>query len=61
MTKDYLIAAHLSAIAIWPVTLALIGLSAGVAFFTRCRVMGVVLVVLFMLVVITAWQFQRYM
>ncbi|HBX7981614.1 TPA: hypothetical protein MIH02_17460 [Klebsiella pneumoniae] len=61
MTKDYLIAAYLTAIAIWPVTLALIGLSAGVAFFTRCRVMGVVLVVLFMLVVITACQFQRYM
>ena len=61
MTKDYLIAAYLSAIAIWPVTLALIGLSAGVAFFTRCRVMGVVLVVLFMLVAIAAWQFERYM
>ncbi|GKO03876.1 hypothetical protein NUBL22007_04540 [Klebsiella pneumoniae] len=54
MTKDYLIAAYLSAIAIWPVTLVLIGLSAGVAFFTRCRVMGVVLVVLFMLVTVAA-------
>ncbi|MCB3488828.1 hypothetical protein [Klebsiella variicola] len=61
MTKDYLIAAYLSAIAIWPVTLALIGLSAGVAFFTKCRVLGVVIVVLFMLVAVAAWQFGRYM
>ena len=45
----------------WPATLALLGLSAGVAFFTRRRGLGVVLVVLFMLVVITACQFQRYM
>ncbi|HBW1581672.1 TPA: hypothetical protein MEH78_005219 [Klebsiella quasipneumoniae subsp. quasipneumoniae] len=58
---DYLIVVYLTAIAIWPVTLALIGLSAGVAFFTRRRGLGVVLVVLFMLVVITACQFQRYM
>ena len=61
LTKDYLIVVYLTAIAIWPVTLALIGLSAGVAFFTRRRGLGVVLVVLFMLVVITACQFQRYM
>ena len=52
---------YLTAIAIWPVPLALIGLSVGVAFFTRCRVMGAVLVVLFMLVAIAAWQFERYM
>lgn len=61
LTKDYLIVVYLTAIAIWPVTPALIGLSAGVAFFTRRRGLGVVLVVLFMLVVITACQFQRYM
>lgn len=61
MIKDYLIVAYLTAIAIWPVTLALIGLSAGVAFFTRCRVMDLVLVVLFMLVAIAAWQLERYM
>ncbi|EPM1136579.1 TPA: hypothetical protein M4196_003303 [Klebsiella variicola] len=61
MIKDYLIVAYLTAIAAWPVTLSLIGLSAGGAFFTRRRVLGVVLVVLFMLVAITAWQFQRYM
>ena len=60
MTKDYLIAAYLSAIAIWPVTLALIGLSAGAAFYMRRRGLGVVLVVLFMLVVIAAWQFEQY-
>lgn len=54
MIKDYLIVAYLTAIAIWPVTLALTGLSAGVAFFTRCRVMGLVLVVLFMLVTVAA-------
>ncbi|WP_227649242.1 hypothetical protein, partial [Klebsiella pneumoniae] len=59
--KDYRFVSYLTAIAIWPVPLALIGLSVGVAFFTRCRVMGAVLVVLFMLVVITACQFQRYM
>ncbi|WP_316935667.1 hypothetical protein [Raoultella ornithinolytica] len=52
---------YLTAIAIWPVTLALIGLSAGVAFFTRCRVMDLVLVVLFMLVASAAWQLERYM
>lgn len=61
MIKDYLIVAYLTAIAAWPVTLSLIGLSAGVAFFTRRRGLSVVLVVLFMLVAITAWQFQRYM
>ena len=61
MIKDYLIVAYLTAIAIWPVTLALIGLSAGVAFYMRRRGLGVVLVVLFMLVAIAAWQFERYM
>ncbi|ENE7044760.1 MULTISPECIES: hypothetical protein [Klebsiella/Raoultella group] len=61
MIKDYLIVDYLTAIAIWPVTLALIGLSAGVAFFTRCRVMDLVLVVLFMLVASAAWQLERYM
>ncbi|EIW8657860.1 hypothetical protein BHE81_12200 [Klebsiella sp. AqSCr] len=61
MTKDYLIAAYLSAIAIWPVTLALIGLSAGAAFYMRRRGLGVVLVVLFMLVTIAARQFEHHM
>ncbi|GKI86041.1 hypothetical protein NUKP18_24430 [Klebsiella variicola] len=58
MIKDYLIVAYPTAIAAWPVTLTLIGLSAGVAFFTRCRGLGIVFVVLFMLVVIAAWQFE---
>jgi hypothetical protein len=40
--------------------LTLTGLSAGVVFFTRCRVMGVVLVVMFMLVAVAAWQFEHY-
>lgn len=53
--------AYLTAIAAWPVTLALIGLSAGAAFYMRRRGLGVVLVVLFMLVAIAAWQFERYM
>ncbi|AOO57162.1 glycosyl transferase family 1 [Raoultella ornithinolytica] len=61
MIKDYLIVAYLTAIAAWPVTLTLIGLSAGVAFFTRCRVMGGALVVLFTLVASAAWKFERYM
>ena len=61
MIKDYLIVAYLTAIAAWPVTLALIGLSAGAAFYMRRRWLGVVLVVLFMLVAIAAWQFERYM
>lgn len=46
---------------VWPVTLTLIGISAGVALYTKRRVLGVALVVLFMLVAITAWQFERYM
>ena len=53
--------AYLTAIAAWPVTLALIGLSAGAAFYMRLRWLGVVLGVLFMLVAIAAWQFERYM
>lgn len=57
----YLIVVSLTAVADWPVTLTLIGLSAGVAFFTKCRVLGVVLVVLFTLVAVAAWQFERYM
>ncbi|MFG6417420.1 hypothetical protein [Klebsiella quasipneumoniae] len=61
MIKDYLIVAYLTAIAAWPVTLALIGLSARAAFYMRRRGLGVVLVVLFMLVAIAAWQFERYM
>ncbi|HGF0117954.1 hypothetical protein ACDX32_19595 [Klebsiella quasipneumoniae] len=61
MIKDYLIVAYLTAIAAWPVTLALIGLSAEVACFTRRRMLGVALVILFMLVAIAAWQFERYM
>jgi hypothetical protein len=60
MIKDYLIMSYLMAIAAWPVTLALIGLS-GAAFYMRRRGLGVVLVVLFMLVAIAAWQFERYM
>lgn len=60
MIKGYLIVAYLTAIAAWPVTLALIGLSAGAAFYMRRRGLGVVLVVLFMLVVIAAWQFEQY-
>ncbi|HCM6242356.1 TPA: hypothetical protein N3Z60_002429 [Klebsiella pneumoniae] len=46
---------------IWSVTLTLIGLSAEEALFSRRWVLGVVLVVLFMLVAIVAWQFERYM
>lgn len=61
MIQDYLIVAYLSALAGWPVTLTLIGLFAGVVFFTRCRGLGVALVVLFMLVAIAARQFERYM
>ncbi len=53
--------AYLTAIAGWPVTLTLTGLSAGVALYTRRRVLGVVLIVLCMLVAIAAWQFERYM
>ncbi len=60
MIQGYLMA-YLTAIDVRPVTQSLIGLSAGGAFFTRRRGPGVVLVVLFMLVAITAWQFQRYM
>lgn len=52
--------AYLTAIAAWPVTLTLIGLSAGVAFFTRRWGLGIALIVLFMLVVIAAWQFEQY-
>ncbi|HBQ5882252.1 TPA: hypothetical protein L7621_005417 [Klebsiella pneumoniae subsp. pneumoniae] len=59
MIQGYLMA-YLTAIAAWPVTLSLIGISAGGAFFTRRRGLGVVLVVLFMLVVIAAWQFEQY-
>ena len=58
MIKDYLIVAYLTAIAARPATLALLGLSAGVAFYMRRRGLGVVLVVLFMLVAIAAWQFE---
>ncbi|EPN6626279.1 TPA: hypothetical protein ACHOZW_005464 [Raoultella ornithinolytica] len=61
MIKDYLIVAYLTAIAAWPITLTLIALSARVAFYTRRRGLGIVLIVLFMLVVIAAWQFERYM
>ncbi|AOO57154.1 hypothetical protein ACU4M6_000774 [Raoultella ornithinolytica] len=61
MIKDYLIVAYLTAIAGWPVTLTLLGLSAGGALCLRRRVLGVVLIVLCMLVAIAAWQFERYM
>ncbi|SCA06312.1 hypothetical protein [Klebsiella quasipneumoniae] len=60
MIQGYLLA-YLTAIAAWPVTLSLIGLSATGAFFTQRRGLSVVLVVLFMLVAIAAWQFERYM
>lgn len=46
----YLIVDSLTAVADWSVTLTLIALSAGVAFFTGHRVLGVILIVLFMLV-----------
>ncbi|HBZ4243798.1 TPA: hypothetical protein MG550_19255 [Klebsiella aerogenes] len=61
MIKGYLIVAYLTAIATRPVTLTLIGLSAGVAFFTRCRGLGVVLIVPFILLTGATWQFERYM
>ena len=61
MIKDYLIVAYLTAIAAWPVTLTLIGLSAGAALYTRRRVLGVALVILFMLVAIATWEFAHYM
>lgn len=54
MIKDYLIVAYLTTVAAWAVTLTLIDLSAGAALCTKCRMLGVALVVLFMLVVI-AW------
>ncbi|WP_221928718.1 MULTISPECIES: hypothetical protein [Bacteria] len=57
----YLIVVSLTAVADWSVTLTLIALSAGVALFTRRRMLGVALVILFMLVAIAAWQFERYM
>lgn len=53
--------AYLTAIAGWPVTLTLTGLSAGVALYTGRRGLGVVLIVLCMLVAIAAWQFEHYM
>ncbi|HCI8540047.1 TPA: hypothetical protein NQE94_003327 [Klebsiella variicola] len=61
MIKDYLIVAYLTAIAVWPVTLTLIGIFAGVALYTKRRVQGVALVVLFTLVASAAWKFERYM
>jgi len=61
LIKDYLIVAYLTAIAGWPVTLTLTGLSAGVALYTGRRGLGVVLIVLCMLVAIAAWQFEYYM
>ncbi|MBL1917840.1 hypothetical protein ELE98_38845 [Klebsiella pneumoniae] len=61
MIKDYLIVAYLTAIVALPFTLVLIGLSARAALYMRRRVLCVALVVLFMLVVIAAWQFERYM
>ncbi|PIK82696.1 hypothetical protein CFY86_20720 [Raoultella ornithinolytica] len=42
----------------WPVTLTLVGLSVGVVFYMRRRGLGVVLVVLFLLVAVAAWQFE---
>ena len=60
MIQGYLMA-YLTAIAAWSVTLSLIGISAGGAFFTKCRVLGVALVILFMLVAIATWQFAHYM
>ncbi|TLV23831.1 hypothetical protein FE839_00115 [Klebsiella indica] len=61
MIKDYLIVAYLTAIACWPVTLTLIGVSAWIAFYTRRRMTGVILAVLFVLVAVAAWQFEHYM
>ncbi|VTN31561.1 Uncharacterised protein [Klebsiella pneumoniae] len=60
MIKDYLIVAYLTAIVAWPFTLVLIGLSAGAALYMRRSAVRCP-VVLFMLVVIAAWQFERYM
>ncbi|PLC39407.1 hypothetical protein C0Q87_04355 [Klebsiella aerogenes] len=59
MLNDYLIVICPTAIAAWPATLEIVGLSAGLVLFTRGR--GGVLVVLFMLEAVTAWQFGRYM
>ncbi len=60
MIQGYLNVAYLTAIAVWPVTLTLIGISSGVALYTRRRGLGVALVILFMLVAVAAWQCERF-
>ncbi|GKN15273.1 hypothetical protein NUKP82_06580 [Klebsiella variicola] len=52
--------ACLTTIATWPVTLTLIGLSAGVSLYTKCRGPGVFPIILFMLVAVAAWQCERF-
>ncbi|PQH34124.1 hypothetical protein C5T95_02355 [Raoultella ornithinolytica] len=55
--KDYRFVSYLTAIATWPVTLTL---SSGVSLYTKCRGLGVVPIILFMLVAVAAWQFEYY-
>ncbi len=59
MIQGYLMA-YLTTIATWPVTLTLIGLSAGVSLYTKCRGPGVFPIILFMLVAVAAWQCERF-
>ncbi|EPJ6310406.1 Uncharacterised protein [Klebsiella variicola] len=60
MIKDYLIVFYLTTIAIWPVTLTLIGLSAGVSLNAKCRGPGLFPIIPFMLVAVAVWQCERF-
>ncbi|EME5080551.1 MULTISPECIES: hypothetical protein [Klebsiella] len=61
MMKDYLIIAWITIVACWPITLPVLAVVAGILFYSRHRVAGLVVSGLFILEAVAAWQFERYM
>ena len=56
MMKDYLIIARITIVACWPITLPVLAVVAGILFYSRHRVAGVVVSGLFILEAVAAWR-----
>ncbi|HID4130320.1 TPA: hypothetical protein ACXE8V_000605 [Pluralibacter gergoviae] len=61
MLRDYLIVAYLTIVSVWPFTLSVVAITAWWLFRIRRRITGAVMVALFVLIALAAWDFERYM
>lgn len=61
MLRNYLIVAYLTIVSVWPFTLPVIAITAWWLFRIRWRITGAVMVALFVLIALAAWEFEHYL